>query len=151
MQSVFIRISFESVSKCNQEWVRSKQVCVIGRKIITSPPIQELKSQILTLQFQTDAAEFDILIVIGSSQSDGDWSRGFLRAIPSPMSRGLVVAIRAFKRPAIIYCMVCSTAEPTAVPVLGCPLPPMDLFFDDNFLGVVFVGRDIDNSSSGIS
>ena len=67
------------------------------------------------------------------------------------MSRGLLKAETAFESPTVVCRVTSFTTEFAEVNIFGNFLSPADVFLDDNFLGVIFVGRDVDNSNSGIS
>lgn len=90
-------------------------------------------------------------IVVGSDQTDGGRSRELLRTIPSPMSGDLVMAVETLKYPAVIGGMDHFLTKPAAMPFCQGLFSPVDCFFDNNISRVIFVSREVDNSSSGIS
>ena len=80
-------------------------------------------------------------IIISGDYTEGVRSRRSLRAIPRPMSRGLFMAETAFERPATICCMTLFPAEFALECVPSGLLSPVYVFLDDDFFGMVFVGR----------
>ena len=61
------------------------------------------------------------------------------------------MAETAFKHPATICRVTPFLAEFALESVPGGLLSPVYIFLNDNFFGTVFVGREVDNSNSGIS
>ena len=90
-------------------------------------------------------------VVVGGDYTEGVQSRRSLRAMPRPMSGGLFMAETAFKRLATIRRVTSFLAEFALECVPSGLLSPEYIFFDDDFFGTVFVGREVDNSNSGIS
>ena len=90
-------------------------------------------------------------VVIGGDYTEGVQSRRSLRAMPRPMSRGLFMAETAFKRPATVRHVTPFSAEFALECVLSGLLSPVYIFLNDDFFGMVFVGREVNNSNSEIS
>ena len=93
---------------------------------------------------------YDVVVIRGC-QTDGGQSRGFLQAIPSPMSGGLVIAEGTLESPAIIGCMGRFPAKSATVSFNQRLLSPVDFLLDNDVSWVIFVRREVDNSSPGIS
>ena len=66
------------------------------------------------------------------------------------MSRSLVIAEATSGGPAIVHRMALLTAELAVVVVSRGLLSPVDILFNNNLFGMVFVSREVDNNNLGI-
>ena len=66
------------------------------------------------------------------------------------MSRGLFKAETAFESLTVVHRVTLFTTEFAEVNIFGNFLSPMYVFLDNDFLGIIYIGRDVDNSNSGI-
>ena len=90
-------------------------------------------------------------VVVCSDHMEGGQSRGLLQTNPSPMSGGLVIAEGTLEGPAIIGCMGRFPAKSATVSFNQRLLSPVDFLLDNDVSWVIFVRREVDNSSPGIS
>ena len=67
------------------------------------------------------------------------------------MSRGLFKAETTFESPTVVHHVASFMTEFAEIDILGNLFPPTDVLLDDDFLGVILISRDVDNSNSGIS
>ena len=89
-------------------------------------------------------------IVISGDYTEGVRSRQSLWAMPRPMSGGLFMAETTLECPTTVRCMTPFLAE-FALECVPSGLLPAYIFLDNDLFGAVFIGREVDNSNSGIS